>query len=126
MLYQKMGFALGLITLVTIASFWLSGTVREHLDVIAILFATNIVLGFVLPRIFPTNPILKEFKQGSASFARAINTVVVSSALIIVYILGVGLTFLLSRLVGKKFLSLKLTDKAWQPIVSESNLKEMF
>ncbi len=51
----------------------------------------------------------KNFKKGMHEFGENIALIVNSLLLLIVYIIGVGMTSLISRLFGKKFMDTKLS-----------------
>lgn len=54
---------------------------------------------------------LKGFKQGFKNFGYLITIIVNSILLLIVYCLGVGLTSLVAKIVGKNFLQLNLLKR---------------
>jgi hypothetical protein len=126
MLFKVIGFGIGLLTLGVILYFLFNGILQEQLVIVAFLFGLNVLIGFVLPKIFKKNKILKELKNGSALFAKKMNDFVVAIVLSIVYIIGVGPTWVLSRILGKKFLQLHTKTKMWHKTAAKSDLKEMF
>ena len=64
----------------------------------------------------------KGFQKGFHSFGMNITTIVNTILLLLVYIVGIGLTSIVAKLVGKRFLELRLSKEAgsyW----SDLNLK---
>lgn len=76
------------------------------------------------------NKIILGVGKGQRKFAEDIAVIVNSILLSIVYFLGVGITFLFSRLVGKRFLDLKIdknTDSYWEDLnLSKNKMEEYF
>ncbi len=66
---------------------------------------------------------LKGFKQGMHLFGQNIALIVNTALLLLVYILGVGITSLIARMSGKKFLEMKL-DKNSSSYWKALNLKK--
>lgn len=67
--------------------------------------------------------LFKGLKKGMQNFGNDLTTMINSALLLIVYIIGVGITCLFSKLFKKKFLETKLSrknDSYW----SELNLKK--
>jgi len=56
--------------------------------------------------------LLKGFKRGLGLFGENISTIVNALLLSIVYLIGVGLTSILAKVTGKRFLEMKLSSKA--------------
>lgn len=63
---------------------------------------------------------LKEFKKGMKSFGENISIIVNSLLLLVVYFIGVGLTFALAKVFRKSFLDTKFTKESYW---SDLNLK---
>ena len=57
------------------------------------------------------NSFFKGFQQGFRNFGHAINNVVNFFLLLIVYVLGIGLVSIISKLSGKHFLDIKKENK---------------
>jgi len=55
---------------------------------------------------------VKGLKKGQKKFGEDISNIVSSFLLTLVYVIGVGLTSLIARIGGKKFLNLKLNKNA--------------
>jgi hypothetical protein len=66
---------------------------------------------------------IRGFKKGFTGFSLNINSVISSILLSVVYILGVGLTSMLARLVGKHFLDVELSKKG-ETYWSDLNLEK--
>jgi len=64
----------------------------------------------------------KGFKQGMKSFGSNIALIVNTILLSLVYVMGVGITSIIAKLIGKRFLETKLSKKStyW----SDLNLKK--
>ena len=65
------------------------------------------------------NHFIKGFKEGMKLFGERIAIIVNSALLLIVYLVGVGLTSIASKLVGKHFLDKKLSkskDSYWEDL----------
>lgn len=60
------------------------------------------------------------YLKGFRSFGHDIATLVNSAILFVVYFVGIGLTFLASKIVGKRFLGVKQVKTYW----SDLNLKK--
>lgn len=58
------------------------------------------------------NQFFQGFKKGTKDFGHNISTIINSVLLSIVYIIGVGLTSVIAKLVGKHFLDTKTSEKA--------------
>ena len=69
------------------------------------------------------NQFIKGFKEGMKLFGDRIAIIVNSGLLLIVYIVGIGLTSIASRLVGKRFLEKKLS-KNKESYWDDLNLKK--
>jgi hypothetical protein len=65
----------------------------------------------------------KGFAQGFKDFGNNISIIVNSVLLLIVYILGVGITSLIAKIFGKHFLEMKLSKKE-KTYWSDLNLKK--
>ncbi len=126
MFFKIIGFALSASTLGVVAYALATSGVHTFLPLIAGLVAVNVLIGFVLPRFIKNNALLNELKSGAHLFALKMNGFVVAIALTIVYIAGVGLTFVFSRIAGKRFMRLKPHTEMWQNVAVKSDLKEMF
>lgn len=65
------------------------------------------------------NPRLLALRHGIELFGALINNVVVWAALFVVYVVGIGVTALFARLVGKKFIRSQIDYSAeswWEPL----------
>ena len=124
MVLKTIGQVLGYITFLAIGFFLIQGTILENLWVIVLAFALNISVLIILPKIFPNSNTLSSVKEGLHSAGLNINHFVVSLALIVVYIFGVGSVWLISRIVRKKFIQQK--NNGWIIKKEKVNLEEMF
>ena len=69
------------------------------------------------------NNFCKGFIEGSKEFGLSINILVITSLLTVVYVLGVGVTSIVAKAIGKHFLNTQLAknqDTYW----TELNLKK--
>ncbi len=65
------------------------------------------------------NVVFKSLKEGMTDFGNTISTIINSILLLIVYIIGVGITSIIAKNIGKHFLDMKLskTKKSyWEDI----------
>lgn len=72
---------------------------------------------------------LKGFKKGFLEFGKNISTITNTLILLIVYIFGVGLTSVIAKLSGKKFLDLKLNSRQtsyWTELNLKNEPKEQY
>ena len=105
----------------------LTHAILTNLFALAIYLLLNIFLVLILPRVFPHNVFINSIKEGFEQFGRALNFVIVSTALVIVYFIGVGFVWVVSRIVGKTFLPIKATTTTWRtPNKKQESFKEMF
>lgn len=63
------------------------------------------------------------FRKGVKEFGQNISIIINSSLLAIVYLIGVGITFIFAKLSGKHFLDMKLSQKA-KTYWTDLNLKK--
>lgn len=71
--------------------------------------------------------LLAEAEGGLKLFGETISKIVVALTLILVYLIGVGPVWLISRLTGKRFVDLNLNKTTnWVRKEKSSNLEEMF
>jgi hypothetical protein len=120
LLFSASVFALVVYSLVT-------GSLWANLWLIALLFAVALAVELVLPKILPENRGVAGFRQGMARFGKGVNLVIVSSALLLVYVFGVGFIWLMSRLAGKRFVSIKAPEgTAWKEKKGKNDYSEMF
>jgi len=72
------------------------------------------------------NPItifFKGFKRGTQNFGQTINSIINSALLLAVYFIGVGLTSIFAKLIGKHFLYMNVSKKR-DTYWSDLNLKK--
>ncbi|MEK7122254.1 MAG: hypothetical protein AAB855_00190 [Patescibacteria group bacterium] len=64
------------------------------------------------------NEFIKGMKSGMKAFGQLIASIINSALLLIVYLIGVGITSIIAKLVGKRFLETKLSGKSsyWTPL----------
>ncbi|MDO8634210.1 MAG: hypothetical protein Q7K34_02865 [archaeon] len=125
---KSLGFLSGLSLLfLVLGSLW-AHAAPITLPFIAGLFLSNLLLGVLLPKVFPKNPFFSGFHNGIQEFGKKANFAVVSAALVAVYLLGVGVTWGFSKITGKNFLRMKATGKSSWVDVSQKkrNFEEMF
>lgn len=69
-------------------------------------------------------------KEGSKSFGESIGTLINSILLTLVYFIGVGITSLIAKSLGKKFLDLKIDSKKnsyWEDLnIDKKNLEDCY
>jgi len=53
----------------------------------------------------------KNFKKGMTTFGNDISTIVNTVLLFVVYVVGIGVTSIVAKIIGKKFLDMKLSSK---------------
>lgn len=125
---KSLGFLSGSSLIFLIFGSILTHAIQRTLPFIGVLFLTNLLLGVILPKIFPKNNFFSSFHNGLQDFGKKVNFIVVSAALIMVYIFGVGVTALASKIVRKNFLRIKQSGKSSWINVSkkERNFEEMF
>jgi hypothetical protein len=72
------------------------------------------------------NKFFSEFKDGMKNFGTTISIIVNSILLFLVYLIGVGLTFLLSKIFRKKFLDTKPENvkSYWKELNLKNQKKE--
>tara|TARA_Y100000310_G_scaffold306535_1_gene347759 strand:+ start:121 stop:351 length:231 start_codon:yes stop_codon:yes gene_type:complete len=69
----------------------------------------------------------KGFKKGFPGFGRLVALLVNVVLLSIVYLLGVGLTSVVARVKGKKFLDTKEKESYWNDLsIGRKNMKECY
>lgn len=72
----------------------------------------NVFLLSILPRFWKSERV-HELQSGALSVFKGINKVIVSLVLVLVYVFGVGIVFLFSRLAQKKFLDWNPAKSTW-------------
>ena len=122
------GFFCGSLLLFTMLGAMWTKTVEKALPLIVALFLVNLLGGVILPKIFQRKHFFSDFHIGLQDFGGKANSVVVSIALIVVYILGVGVTWFFSKITGKSFLRIKQLGKSsWVDVSRKKrNFEEMF
>ncbi len=70
--------------------------------------------------------LLSQVQKLWSQWHRIITRAVTQIALTLVYLIGIGLTSLVAKLFGKKFLHAKFTDSSWQPMTGSERLEKMF
>jgi hypothetical protein len=102
-------------------------SIATNLRALLTYFLLNLILILGLPRLFPKNSFVQSVRTGFELFGRALNKIVITGALIIVYVVGVGLVWLVSRVARKQFLSTKATKTTWhQHTTQQESFEEMF
>lgn len=125
---KALGFLSGLSLLfLVLGSLW-TESIPRTIPFVAGIFSINLLLGVILPKFFPKNGFFTGFHRGLEEFGKKINFLIVSAALIVVYILGVGVTWLFSKIAGKNFLRIKpLGKSSWVDVSQKKrNFEEMF
>lgn len=121
------GFLLSLSLLVFVLYSLLTNSFWSNLPIIASIFLLLIVIEFVVGRIFRKNRFVAELREGIKAFGKLVNSIVVSSALFFVYFFGVGFAWLISRLIGKKFMKINQPVKTtWEKKSKKIDYTEMF
>lgn len=71
---------------------------------------------------------VKGLKQGMKDFGENIAAIINSAALSISYFIGVGITAIIAKIVGKKFLDKKIDNRAsyWEDLNLEKEDKEKY
>ncbi|MFH0970425.1 MAG: hypothetical protein V1776_03115 [Candidatus Diapherotrites archaeon] len=77
--------------------------------------AVNILLLVIAPRIWK-NPALSKIKMGAMSVFSLLNNIIVSAVLAVAYVFSVGIVFIFSRIIGKKFMNLYPKKTSWVKI----------
>ncbi len=118
-IFQILGFASAMLILATILFFWLvllkriaySWKIYEYIlfGIILAVIIYSIVLACKRERIMTAEDagFFKAFKKGFLNLGEIIVTMVNFILLLVVYIIGVGITALIARITGKHFLELK-------------------
>lgn len=69
----------------------------------------------------------KGIKEGNKFFAEAITTLINTVILTIVYILGIGITAMIAKIIGKNFLELNTNNNTyWKDLNIEKKPKEHY
>ena len=123
-----LGFLLSILLLVFVIFSLLTGTLHENLFAILGFLIFNLCLSLIFPKILPQNKFFLSVKEGTKLFGKLFNKIILGIVLFFVYILGVGLVWLLSRIVRKKFLALKNNiNSCWINTKNKKyDFKEMF
>ncbi len=66
---------------------------------------------------------IKGFKRGMGDFGQTISIIINSALLFVVYFIGVGITSVLAKVVGKHFIKTKISKKS-KTYWSDLNLKK--
>ena len=125
---KSLGFLSGLSLLfLVLGSLW-AHAIPRTIPFVAGIFLINLLLGVILPKFFPKNGFFSGFHNGLEEFGKKVNFLIVSAALIVVYILGVGVTWFFSKITGKSFLRIKQLGKSsWVDVSRKKrNFEEMF
>lgn len=122
--FKYIGMALASLPLAVIGYALIFSTLHAFLWVAAGLALLNLFVLTLLPRVFKSTA-LHEIQSGGWRVFQVLNKIVVSLALFFVYILGVGLVFILSRLAGKKFLQLSQLESTWVKSENKRDYSEM-
>jgi len=126
MLIRAAGFLLSLILFLLIIYSIVTQSLFENLFFIGIFLLANVLIQLIAH--FTKNSFFLELKTGSKKFAELLNKVIVSIALAIVYVFGVGFVWFVSKLAGKKFIDQDL-NKTSNWVVKEKqeiDFTEMF
>ncbi|MBI4044668.1 MAG: hypothetical protein HY392_03090 [Candidatus Diapherotrites archaeon] len=125
---KAVGFFCGSLLLFTMLGAVWAKTVEKALPVIAALFLVNLLGGLIFPKIFQKKQFFSDFHDGLHDFGKKANFMIVSIALVVVYTLGVGITWFFSRITGKSFLRIRPSGKSSWVDVSQKkrNFEEMF
>tara|TARA_Y100000310_G_C20622488_1_gene784122 strand:- start:362 stop:586 length:225 start_codon:yes stop_codon:yes gene_type:complete len=67
---------------------------------------------------------LKELKEGMKAFGNTLTTLINSILLFVVYLIGIGITSIIARIVGKKFLDTEKKDSYWKEYAEMNKTKE--
>ncbi len=110
--FKYLGGALGLLPIVIVGYGFFSGNVHTFFPILVPFILTNILFFAILPRM-TKHAAIHDIHSGSMHVFQSINRVIVSATLVVVYVMGVGFVFLLSRLFGKRFLMLKPKKSTW-------------
>ena len=100
---------------------------KNSLSIISF-FLFNIILIIILPKLLPKNKQVSEIRNGFESFGKTLNKIIISIILFFVYFIGIGFTWAISRVIGKKFLRTKfLKISTWNTEKNKNlNFEEMF
>lgn len=116
--YKHFGNLLGITPIMILVYGFILSTLHQVFPFLVSVLVINLLFFFILPRIFKFEW-LKEIKEGALAVFKKINHSIVWLALVGVYILGVGFVFVLSRLVGKKFIKVA-GQSSWEKSSSNS------
>lgn len=119
-----LGFLCGFALLAAVLYSVVTGSVFGNLALLGALFAVNLTISLLLPRI-SKQKLFSELKEGLEAFGAALNRVLVGGVLVIVYFTGVAVVWLLSRIVGKRFMDMNPGTTSWKT-PEEENVEEMF
>lgn len=126
-IFKQIGFLLGLIAVIVVLGSVLTGSISQNLLVILTLLGINLFVAIVLPRAFSQNAIAIQLQDGLHYFGQAVNKIVISGLLFFVYVAAVGLAWIVSRVLQKRFLQLKTTSSTWVNVKNKKiDFEEMF
>ncbi len=125
--YTMLGFFAGVFYLLVFQNWFLQKNVWNF----AIVFAAVILINAIFPRVLKMarkNGLSDGMLEGSKMFAEKVSVVVSFIALTATYFIGVGVVFLFSRLVGKRFMEIKAKKKPsyWIEKKESGKIEEMF
>jgi len=125
--YTMLAFLTGVLYLIVFQHEFLPANVLSF----AIVFAAMILINAVFPRILKMvkkNSLSDGMLEGSKEFAEKVSVVVTWVTLTATYFVGVGSVFILSRLVGKRFMEIKTKKKSsyWIEKKETGKIEEMF
>ena len=125
MLAKLFGFLMALSLFVLIFYSLASQTLFENAFYIIALLGFNLLV-LALSRLTKSS-LVNGVQEGIKAFGQTVSKIVVGFSLVLVYVLGVGPVWLLSRLTSKRFIDLN-PDKAstWIRNEKKSDLEEMF
>ncbi len=124
---EILGFFFGMLLFFTVLLSVFTHSLIQNALIILLFLVINLLVGFVFPSLFPSSGVFGGLKSGLRFFGEKLNWVVVAAVLGVVYVFAVGIVFVLSRIAGRKFLSMKFNRTAWKKKdLSKLEFDEMF
>jgi len=123
-----LGFFISATIFAIILIFLLQGVLLENFQIVFALVLVNLVITVVLPKILKTKH-TNHYKSGVEKFFETVTKAIVTVAVTVVYIFGVGFVAVVSKITGKKFLQLKKVQAStlWIKRTDQKiDFKEMF
>ncbi len=123
--FKLVGMGLPIATLVTVMYGFFTETWHDVFIYVIGLVILTLFFSLILPRFLPRAETWA-IRDGIHSTGERINLIVVGLALVLVYVIGVGIVFLSTRIIGKRFMDLHPNHSSWRKCSSVIRDEEMF